>query len=39
MIEDIFAAIMCIISVAACVWCWWFDNGGTFRSEKKNRKE
>lgn len=38
MIQDIFVGILCLIAVAAGVWCWWVDNGGTFKRNEKTTK-
>ena len=38
MIQDIFVGILCVIMVAAGVWCWWVDNGGTFKRNEKTTK-
>lgn len=28
MCADIFVAVLCVIAVAAGVWCWWMENYG-----------
>lgn len=37
--QDIFVGILCVIAVAAGVWGWWVDNGGSFRKDKKSVEE
>lgn len=39
MLMNIFVGIMCTLVVAAVVFGWWIDNGGTFGKEKENEKE
>ena len=34
--ENIFVGILCVIALAAAVWGWWIDNGGS--SGKKDKK-
>jgi len=26
---DIFAGFLCVIALAAGIWCWWYENGNT----------
>lgn len=38
--QNIFAGILCVIVLAAAVWCWWIDNGGSFgKRDKRNFEE
>lgn len=38
--ENIFVGILCVIALAAAVWGWWIDNGGSSRKkDKKNLEE
>lgn len=32
---NILIGIMCVIAVAAGIWGWWLDNGGSFGSGKE----
>lgn len=40
MFQNIIAGVLCVIVLAAGVWGWWVDNGGTFkRDNTKNLEE
>lgn len=28
--QHIFAGVLCVIALAAGIWAWWVDNGGSF---------
>lgn len=37
MLENIVAAVLTLIVIASGIWCWWVDNGGTFRIDGKKK--
>ena len=36
MFSNILVAIMCVIAIAAGIWGWWLENGGSFQDSKKD---
>lgn len=47
MVENIVVAVLCVIAVAAGVWCWWYENhaevivrdeNGNIITTEKNKK-
>lgn len=36
MIRNIYAGAMGVIALAAGVYAWWFDNGGSFKRKKQD---
>lgn len=34
--SNILVAIMCVIAIAAGIWGWWLENGGSFQDSKKD---
>ena len=34
--QNIFVAVLCVIALAATIWGWWVDNGGTFKRDNEN---
>lgn len=37
--QDMIAVLLCVIALAAGIWNWWVDNGGTFAKEEKNKTD
>lgn len=36
MVQNICVGILCVVALAAGVWGWWVDNGGTFGKGHEN---
>ena len=36
MLSNIIVAIMCVIAIAAGIWGWWMENGGSSETSKKD---
>ena len=36
MFTNILVAIMCVIAIAAGIWVWWLENGGSSEDSKKD---
>ena len=39
MLSNILVAIMCVIALAAGVFGWWMENGGSDKKQKENKSD
>lgn len=39
MAQDIFVGVLIAVAAIAGIWCWWIDNGGGFKKDKKDKED
>lgn len=36
--QNIFVGVLCAVALGVGIWGWWFDNGGSFKKDKKESR-